>query len=138
MLLETEPVREHRQTQARVQDLHDKRSLFIEMNKQLMAEERVRSNMLEDIVKNVNPLRFEACTHLYMKGRIELKLNCIAIKGPTQRIEKEKNGASVGEIKELEEQLGYKKLEQVRKYHEELRQYLARLGKGGGAIPTIL
>ncbi len=133
-----EPVREHHQTQNRVQDLHDKRSLFAQLNDQLMAEQRERAKMLEDIVRNVNPLRFEAWTRIYIRGRIELKLNCIAIKGLTQRIEKEKNEASVEEIKKLEERIGHEKVEQVRKYHEELRQYLARLGKGGGAIPTIL
>ncbi len=103
LLPETEePVREHRQTQARVQDLHDKRSLFIEMNKQLMAEEQERFDMLEDIVRNVNPLRFEAWTRLYMRGRHELKMNWITINGLTPMIENENNGVSVEKTKELE------------------------------------
>jgi len=138
LLVETEPVREYRQTQARVQGLNDKRSLFIKMNKQLMAEERVRFNMLEDIVMNADPLRFEAWTRYHVRGRHELKMNWIAINGLTQMIENENNGASVEKTNELEERIGHEKVEQVRKYHEELRQELARLRKGGGAIPTIL
>jgi len=117
--------------QARIQNLENKRPLFIQIMIQAMAERRERANMLDEIIANANSHRFEAWTRSWLRGNHDIRMTCIAKNGLTEMLEKEKNRAPTEKIKELEEQLKQRRLEQIREYHEELRQELVRLQQGG-------
>ena len=106
--------------QARIQILENKRSLFIQTMIQEMAEKRERANMLDEIIANANSHRFEAWTRSWLRGNHDIRKTCIAKNGLTKLLEKEKNRAPTEKIKELEEHLKQRKLEQIKEYHEEL------------------